>query len=152
MLAVLLLLGVSPLRVLSFSAGLGGGTPCEGNSAFWFAVLPRLLSIHPKFCSFLNTPGLSPPFCPSPHPPSCPSECFPSWQTSAHTAAQRKRSHPARLRPPGTFLITIRARSCAKHFLCISLFIPSMILAQGGSVTSRRSPGKPVLVQRFTEA
>lgn len=59
---------------------------------------------------------------------------------------------PARIRSPLTFLTIIRARSCAKHFLCISHLIPSMILAQRGSVTSRRSPSKPVLVQRFTQA
>lgn len=75
----------------SFSAGLRGGTQGHGNSAFQCAALPGLLSVHPpSSCSFLNTPGPFPPFCPCPHSPHCP-EC-PSWRTSAHTAAQRKRS------------------------------------------------------------
>lgn len=96
------------------------------------------------------TPGPFPPFCPCPYTPYCPNALpgKPLLRLQLSTSA----CYPARVRSPLTFLTIIRARSCAEHFLCISHLTPSMILAQRGSVTSRRSPSKPVLVQRFTQA
>lgn len=70
----------------------GEGPSVMGTQRFSLPSCPASSPFTPKFCSFLNTPGPSPPSCPCPHSPYCP-EC-PSWRTSAHPAAQRKRPPP----------------------------------------------------------